>query len=437
MLTFFKYLLSNEAFVDVTLACEGLSLKAHKMVLASCSPFFQSLFLENVCKHPIVILNGIKYVDLKSIIDFMYMGEINVAQEQMSSLLKAAETLKVIGLAEITNEAPATSKNNPETNHIYFSRNFSQSGIKRSKTALMPRKIRKSKKKVITQILNSDSEDQGSFLENGALNNMKGNDKSSDVLPKPIIGHVSKPKQINILSSNPYCESFSNIFSNSDSQLSQESETKKSHEIEPVRLMEQTLKVEECILHDEAMPLEMPVKPQDDKGSDEKEVDMSFSREDSQDNQPVETSQARDDNGEAPAKLQEMIPQEIEAVSQPGPSGFSTDKHAVINISMQPSDDEDGVYVCSVCEKHFPKIANLKWHYHRAHSTKQFPCPMCNKSFKTRDLMNQHTRVHRPNVFNCEYCPETFRWRSSLKAHKQKSHQSIAFERHPRPHVRE
>ncbi|XP_077516191.1 uncharacterized protein LOC144126116 isoform X6 [Amblyomma americanum] len=104
MLAVFEQLLSNEALVDVTLACEGLSLKAHRMVLSACSPFFQALFVENPCKHPIVILKDMRYMDLKAIVEFMYRGEVNVSQDQLTALLKTAETLKVKGLAEVTNE---------------------------------------------------------------------------------------------------------------------------------------------------------------------------------------------------------------------------------------------------------------------------------------------------------------------------------------------
>lgn len=104
MLAVFEQLLSNEALVDVTLACEGLSLKAHKMVLSACSPFFQALFIENPCKHPIVIMKDMRYMDLKAIVEFMYRGEVNVSQDQLSALLKTAETLKVKGLAEVTGE---------------------------------------------------------------------------------------------------------------------------------------------------------------------------------------------------------------------------------------------------------------------------------------------------------------------------------------------
>ncbi|GFQ80096.1 protein bric-a-brac 2 [Trichonephila clavata] len=103
MMDVFKDLLSNELMVDVTLACDGLSLKAHKIILAACSPFFQSLFIDNPCKHPIVILNDMKYNELKNIIEFIYNGEVNVSQDQFNCLMKAAETLRIKGLAEFPN----------------------------------------------------------------------------------------------------------------------------------------------------------------------------------------------------------------------------------------------------------------------------------------------------------------------------------------------
>lgn len=41
--TSFEHLRDHEDFVDVTLACEGRSLKAHKVVLSACSPYFRNL----------------------------------------------------------------------------------------------------------------------------------------------------------------------------------------------------------------------------------------------------------------------------------------------------------------------------------------------------------------------------------------------------------
>lgn len=100
----FDQLLQTESFVDVTLACEGQSLKAHKVVLSACSPYFQSLFMDNPCRHPIIIMRDIKYCDLKAVVDFMYRGEINVSQDQITALLKVAETLKIRGLTDVSGD---------------------------------------------------------------------------------------------------------------------------------------------------------------------------------------------------------------------------------------------------------------------------------------------------------------------------------------------
>ena len=100
LLQVFDQLRESESFVDVTLSCEEKSVKAHRMVLSACSPYFQSVLKEADCAHPVIILQGVKWVELRAVVDFMYKGEINVSQEHLSGLLKVAESLKVRGLTD-------------------------------------------------------------------------------------------------------------------------------------------------------------------------------------------------------------------------------------------------------------------------------------------------------------------------------------------------
>ncbi|XP_071442727.1 protein tramtrack, beta isoform isoform X2 [Hetaerina americana] len=99
----FTNLLNNESLVDVTLAAEGRQLRAHRVVLSACSSYFQNLFAANPCQHPIVILKDVKFSDLKTMVDFMYYGEVNVSQDQLPSILKTAEMLMIKGLADLPN----------------------------------------------------------------------------------------------------------------------------------------------------------------------------------------------------------------------------------------------------------------------------------------------------------------------------------------------
>lgn len=100
LLSVFDHLLQLEAFCDVTLAVDGASLKCHKMVLAACSDYFQNLFMDNTCKHPIVFLKDITFLQIRALLDYMYKGEVSVQEEELPALLKIAEALKVKGLVE-------------------------------------------------------------------------------------------------------------------------------------------------------------------------------------------------------------------------------------------------------------------------------------------------------------------------------------------------
>ena len=103
----FHQLLQTESFVDCTLSCEGHNIKAHRMVLSACSPYFQTMLGDTPCSHPIIILQGVEYDDLKAVVEFMYRGEINICQDQLGSLLRVAESLKIRGLADVGGEGEA------------------------------------------------------------------------------------------------------------------------------------------------------------------------------------------------------------------------------------------------------------------------------------------------------------------------------------------
>ncbi|XP_011164365.1 longitudinals lacking protein, isoforms H/M/V [Solenopsis invicta] len=101
LLNVFDELLHNESFTDVTLAVDcGRTVQCHKIVLAACSTYFQTLFHDVPNQYPIIVLKDVKYSEIKAILEYMYRGEVNVAQDQLPGLLKVAQVLKVKGLVE-------------------------------------------------------------------------------------------------------------------------------------------------------------------------------------------------------------------------------------------------------------------------------------------------------------------------------------------------
>jgi len=104
----FRELRDDKDFFDITLACDDEQIQAHKVILSACSPFFRNVLRRNPHQHPLLYLKGVKYTDLQSVLNFMYHGEVNVAQEELNSFLAVAEDLKVKGLTQNQSQAENT-----------------------------------------------------------------------------------------------------------------------------------------------------------------------------------------------------------------------------------------------------------------------------------------------------------------------------------------
>ncbi|PNF36298.1 hypothetical protein B7P43_G05289 [Cryptotermes secundus] len=98
--TAFGNLFKSESLTDVTLFCEGVTFKAHKLILAACSKHFQDMFqTAPLCSSVLVILDGTSSSNMSALLEFMYKGEVHVSQDSLPSFLKAAECLQVKGLS--------------------------------------------------------------------------------------------------------------------------------------------------------------------------------------------------------------------------------------------------------------------------------------------------------------------------------------------------
>ena len=99
MASSFKELRTDIAFTDVTLVCDDdQQLEAHKIILKSCSTFFNKVLTNNKHSHPMIYMRGLKTKDLEALVDFIYYGEANIYQEDLDDFLALAEELQLKGL---------------------------------------------------------------------------------------------------------------------------------------------------------------------------------------------------------------------------------------------------------------------------------------------------------------------------------------------------
>merc|ERR1711970_1320639 len=109
----FRGLRTDQDLFDVTLSCGEESLQAHKLVLSACSDMFRAMFRRPLAVssgHTILYLRGVHAADMQAVLDFMYYGEVSVAQEELNSFLAVAEDLKVKGLTQKHSDNATPSK---------------------------------------------------------------------------------------------------------------------------------------------------------------------------------------------------------------------------------------------------------------------------------------------------------------------------------------
>ena len=85
-------------YADVTLACEDQTIEAHKVILSICSPFFRDILKKNQHPHPLIYMRGLNPRDLTAVLDFIYHGEVKIAQEDLDGFLALAEEMQLKGL---------------------------------------------------------------------------------------------------------------------------------------------------------------------------------------------------------------------------------------------------------------------------------------------------------------------------------------------------
>ncbi|XP_064092817.1 zinc finger and BTB domain-containing protein 14-like isoform X29 [Macrobrachium nipponense] len=99
----------KDKYTDVTVSCEGNFYQVHKLVLSTCSEYFEKIFENTPCKHPVIVLRDVQCDELESLLNYMYKGVVSVAQSDLSRLIKVAELLQIKGLA-VPDEPPNPSK---------------------------------------------------------------------------------------------------------------------------------------------------------------------------------------------------------------------------------------------------------------------------------------------------------------------------------------
>ncbi|XP_050686814.1 longitudinals lacking protein, isoforms H/M/V-like isoform X5 [Eriocheir sinensis] len=407
----------KERYTDATLACDGKFYPVHKLVLSTCSEYFEKIFEHTPCKHPVIVLKDIKADALEALLNYMYAGYVNVAQNDLARLIKAAETLSIKGLA-VPDEPPQGEERS----------NQSRSG-REERSSPQPKRRRREE--------NGSSQPSNSPPSSPRASPYQPDGEQSRSRA-PSEGHRSERVESTEQSDQP------------PSQESQASEVKV--------MVDESLVKEEMVetldsSQSEGMETSMqyggvPSDPSMDGTGEEHSNRMMPNKYE----QPVIPGQAQplaDAVAEAlagPSGMQGWLGSEI-----PGPGGYTAEAYSSEgNQEVHPAPagaphsqqrvgldcggeraswsssqgpgagkgTHSKMHHCSYCSYTTYVTTNLINHMRTHTGEKPFSCPLCTYCATTKDNLKKHYLIHTgEKPFACEYCQYRTTTKGYLKRH--------------------
>ena len=101
---------------DVTVLCEdGTRFAAHRLILAACSSFFKQIFITNDNSPAWIYLKGVESLMLRFMLEYVYVGEVEVPEQSLAKFLETAGELKIKGLAKYAGNSVRLDKEEAQT----------------------------------------------------------------------------------------------------------------------------------------------------------------------------------------------------------------------------------------------------------------------------------------------------------------------------------
>ncbi|XP_068230367.1 zinc finger and BTB domain-containing protein 7A-like isoform X9 [Palaemon carinicauda] len=401
--TTFCHILSTlrekERYSDVTLACEGKFYPTHKLVLSTCSEYFEKMFENTPCKHPVILLGkDVKCDELEALLSYMYDGVVSVAQNDLARLIKVAELLQIKGLA-VPDEPPQTKRNyswnsrddrtSPHPKRRRRDENFSSSQYgKNSSPPVSPLRI----------------EPEQSWDQNNTTEGAPGEDSSQrlDLPRKQEVDIVQsqetaeetlvKEEIVETVDETPNEDPGAEYSSHTGGDTStggEEHGSKFIHQLEPIKAQPLHEAVVEALAGPSGMQGWLGTG---DMGTGFPILE-SFSEEGTQDHQPVPVSGTQQPH--------QMVDSNLYSWTYDGTTATGR------------------VYWCCLCNYSTVKKCHITKHVRTHTGEKPFSCCHCSYRSSTRGALTDHMRQHTgEKPYACNLCSFRTAHRKSLIMHK-------------------
>ncbi|XP_047478302.1 longitudinals lacking protein, isoforms H/M/V-like isoform X21 [Penaeus chinensis] len=414
----------KERYTDATLACDGKFYPVHKLVLSTCSEYFENMFEHTPCKHPIIVLKDVKPDELEALLSYMYAGVVSVAQNDLARLIKAAEMLQIKGLA-VPDEPPPSEESRKQA---------PARSTREERVSPQPKRRRR--------------EENGTPSHGGS---QPSSSPPSSPRASPYLPEIEQPRARSRAHSDGH-------------RLEQRTE---QGDLTPHESPASDVKQ---IMVDESLVKEEMVETLDSSQSEGMDTGMQYGHvgsdtgmdgAGSQDDHSSHMIANKYDQPVLPGQTQPLADAVAEALAGPSgmqgwlgssdmSGGFSSENyggessqdvhqsqqsgpHAQPRVGMDSDDLRDGrritgpsmevppfykTHQCPYCTYNTKFTTSLRNHMRTHTGEKPYSCPYCSFCSATKDRLKSHIRTHTgEKPYACSYCPHRSSRKDSLKNH--------------------
>ncbi|XP_064121231.1 zinc finger and BTB domain-containing protein 14-like isoform X7 [Macrobrachium nipponense] len=431
--TTFCHILSTlrekERYSDVTLACEGKFYPTHKLVLSTCSEYFEKMFENTPCKHPVILLGkDVKCDELEALLSYMYDGVVSVAQNDLARLIKVAELLQIKGLA-VPDEPPQTKRNyswnsrddrtSPHPKRRRREENLSsfQAGEKVTSPPVSPLRLEPEQTWEHSNTSEgAPGEDVSQRLDFPVKHEVANTVQSQETTEETLVKEEIVETVDETPNEDPGADYSSQTGGGDTGTGGEEHSSKFIQHLDPIKAQPLHEAVVEALAGPSGMQGWLGTG---DMGTGFPILE-SFSEEGNQDPQPVPVS-----GTQQPHQMSTPY-----VSTDDGPSSFkctqcayntTTRKYMERHVACHA--EKLNFFHCPHCPFKATHMGNLKTHIKIHTGERPFACPYCPYSAVQKEKLNAHVRTHTgEKPFACEYCPYRSTRKDHLKTHVRLRH---------------